>query len=111
MNPFLKTNFWFLLSFFTLIFQSSLLLSLFAFSIFVSDTIRVKNNRLNLFSFHFSFQFYFLFIFLFLDLELGVSVISHMTVTCYISQNNVEGSRIIISYYMLMVYSICIYIL
>ena len=44
--------------------------------------IRVKNNRLYLFSFHFSFLSYFLFISYFEDLELEVGIISQIVISC-----------------------------
>ena len=72
---------------------------------------------MNLFYFHFFFHFHFFIYFLFFGLRLKVSMILHIchitynTVTSHghndhVSQKNIEGSRTMMLYYMLIVCSI-----
>ena len=75
-----------------------------------------ESKMINFIYFYFFLLFYFLFILFYFSLRVRVSVISHMTVTnCYISwshnhmsQKNIKYSEIIMSYHILIVYSIYI---
>jgi len=75
--------------------------SLFFWKKTLKESVRIKDNELNLFLF--SLLFYLLFYFiliLFSKLRVGVSIISHITVTnCHISHNTVTSHSHMIIYY------------